>query len=118
MEEVGFRDEDWMELPREEVTYVISPHRVTNIPSELAALTISLEEDEPEVPKASSIDPPIEAQPIASVSVPLQLTYLMSSAIKSKLIGTNFDRLRTMYGILDEYQLRVASPKKRAVLFA
>ena len=60
MEKEGFHDEDWMELPREEGTYVISPPRVTNIPSASAALTISLEEDEYEVPEASCSDPPVE----------------------------------------------------------
>ena len=62
MEEEGFREEDWMELPCEEGIYVIYPPQVTNIPSASAALTISLGEDEAVVPEASHIEPPIEAQ--------------------------------------------------------
>ena len=51
MAEPGFRDEDWMDLPREEGHDVISPPRVTNIPRATAALTINLEEEEPEIPE-------------------------------------------------------------------
>ena len=61
MAEEGFRDKDWMELPREESLDVISPPRVTNISSTSAALTISLEGDEPAVLEESCADPPIEA---------------------------------------------------------
>ena len=59
-----------MELPREEGLDVISPPRVTNILSMSAALTVGLEEDEPTIPKARSVEPPIEAEPVANVSVP------------------------------------------------
>ena len=55
MAEPGFRDEDWMDLPYEEGHDVISPPRVTNIPKATAALTISLEEEEPVIPEASHI---------------------------------------------------------------
>ena len=55
MAEPGFRNEDWMDLPREEGHDVISPPQVTNIPRATAALTISLEEEEPEIPEASRI---------------------------------------------------------------
>ena len=56
MSEPGFRDEDWMDLPREEGHNVISPPRVTNIPRATTTLTISLEEEEPEIPEASQLD--------------------------------------------------------------
>ena len=52
MEEVGFQDEDWMEIPHEEGLDVISPPSITNILSASAALTIGLEEDEPTIPEA------------------------------------------------------------------
>ena len=103
-----------MDFPQEEGTYVISPLQVTNISCTPAALTVNLEGDEPAVPKASHIEHLLKAQPIASVSVPLQSTYLLPSFIKSKVIGTNLERIRTMYGIPDEYQMRVANPQERA----
>ena len=49
---------------------MISPPRIQNIPSATAALTVGLEEDEPTIPKARSVEPPIEAEPVANVSVP------------------------------------------------
>ena len=55
MVEPSFRDEEWMDLPYEEGHDVISPPQVTNIPKATAALTISLEEEEPEIPEASRI---------------------------------------------------------------
>ena len=61
MEKEGFRDGDWMELPHEEGLDVISLPQVTNIPSALAALTISLDRDELAVLEASYIDQPVEA---------------------------------------------------------
>ena len=113
MEEEGFCDEDWMEIPREEGLDVISPPRVTNILSTSAALTVGLEEDEPIICEARHVDPPIEVEQVASVSVPSQLTYLLPSTIKSKLVSANLERIMTIYGILDEYQLRMANKKER-----
>ena len=103
-----------MELPCEKGLDVISPPRVTNISSKSATLTIGLEEDEPIVLEASRIEPHIEAQPVASVSVPSQLTYLLPSSIRSKLISADLERIRTIYGIPDEYQLRAANKTERA----
>ena len=55
MEEEGYRMEDWMDLPQEEGTDMISLPRVTNISSVPVALTINLEEDEIAVPKATRL---------------------------------------------------------------
>ena len=85
-----------MDIYVEMGTNVISPPRVTNIPRSLAALTFNLEENEPEVLEASRIDYVIKAQPIASTSVLSQPTYLLPSAIKSKLVGTDLTRIRTL----------------------
>ena len=108
MKEVGFQDEDWMELPCEEGLNVIYLPWVTNIPSASASLTVGLEEDEPTIPEARCVEPPIEVEPVASVSVPSQSTYLLPSSIKSKLVNADLERIKTIYGILVEYQLRVA----------
>ena len=48
-----FRLEDWMDLPVEGGTDVISPPRVTNIPRPVVALKINVEEEEPIIPEAS-----------------------------------------------------------------
>ena len=85
-----------------------------NIPSTSVALTVGLEEDEPTIPEARRVEPPIEPEPVASVSVPSQPTYLLPSSIKSKLVSVDLERIRTIYGILDEYQLRVANKRERA----
>ena len=69
--EEGYRLEDWMDLPTEGVTNVISPSRVANILNALAVLTINVEGDDPSVPEVSRIEHPVEAQPVMSVSVPL-----------------------------------------------
>ena len=76
MEDEGYRMKDWMDLPQEEGTYVISLPEVTNILSALAALTINLEGDEVSVPAAIHLRHPIEAQPVTSVSVSSQSTYV------------------------------------------
>ena len=61
MEEEGFRDEDWMEIPREEGLDVISPPQVTNILRALAALSVGFEEDDSIIPEARRVESPIEA---------------------------------------------------------
>ena len=66
----GFRDEDWMELPREEGHDVISPPRVTSIPSAPAALPIGLEEEETTILEARHTRSPIQAKLVASVITP------------------------------------------------
>ena len=70
----GFRDEDWMDIPREEGLNVISHPRITNILSAPAILTLGLGEDEPTIPEARCIGPRIQAEPAPSVSVPSQPT--------------------------------------------
>ena len=79
-----------MDLPQEEGTDMISPLRVTNIPSALAALTINLEGDEVAVPEATRLRYPIEVQPITSVSSS-QPKYLLPSSIKSRVIGADLE---------------------------
>ena len=114
MAEPGFRDEDWMDLPREEGHDVISPPRVTIIPRATAALTISLEEEEPEIPEASRIRSPLRTETVASASTPSQPTYLLPSSIRSKIVAVDLERIRTIYGIPEEYQLRVPHKRERA----
>ena len=111
--EEGYRLEDWMDLPVEEGTYMISPPRVTNISKVLAFLTVNVEEDELLVHEASRIERSIKAQLVTSVCIPLQLTYLLPLSIKAKVISTDLERIRTMYCNSDEYQMRVANPKER-----
>ena len=103
MAKPGFRDEDWMDLPREEGYDVISPPRVTNIPRATTALTINLEEEEPEIPEASRIRSPIRTETVASASTPSQPTYLLPSSIRSKIIAADLERIRTINGIPEEY---------------
>ena len=62
MSEEGFRDEDWMEMPREVGYDVISPPRVTNIPSSPAALTIGLGDKETAIPEARRAGSPIQTE--------------------------------------------------------
>ena len=93
---------------------MISPTKVMNISSASTALIVGLEEDEPTIPEASRVKPATEAEPVASVSVPSQPNYRLLSSIKSKLIGTYLERIKTMHGIPNKYQLRVANPKERA----
>ncbi len=93
MAEGGFRDEDWMDLPREEGHDVISPPRVTNIPSAPAALTIGLEDEEPAIPEARLTQSLIRAEPIASISTPSQPTNLLSSSIRSKIVAVDLERI-------------------------
>ena len=112
MVEPGFQDEDWMDLPYEEGHDVISPSRVTNIPGAAAVLTISLEDEEPAIPEASRIRFPIRTETVASASTPSQPTYLLPSSIKSEIVVTDLERIRTIYGILEEYQLRVAHKRE------
>ena len=113
IEEEGFRVEDWMELPWEEGTYVISQPQVTNILSAPSTQTVNLEEDETTIPKATHLRYPIEVQLVASMSTSSQPTYLLPSSIKSRMISVDLERIRTLFGIPDEYQLRVANPKER-----
>ena len=75
----GFRLEEWMDLHVETSMNMISPPRVTNIPRLSASLTVNLEEGELEVPEASQLDHAIDAQQVASTSVPSQPTYLLPS---------------------------------------
>ena len=84
--EEGYHLEDWIDLSEEDDTDVIPPPRVTNIPSALAALTINIEEDKVSVPEVTCLRHPIEAQPVSSISVYSQLTYSLSSSIKSRLL--------------------------------
>ncbi len=115
MAAAGFRDEDWMELPREEESHdVIPPPRVTNILSSSAALSINLGDEEPDVPEARPIESLIRTEMVASVSTPSQPTYLLPSSIKSKIVAADLERIKTIYGILEKYQLRVAQKRERA----
>ena len=111
--EDGYHVEDWMDLPEEEGTYVISLPNVTSILSASATLTINIEEDEVSVPEVTRLRHPIEAQPITSVSVSSQPTYLLPSSIKSRVIGVDLERIRTLFGISYEYQIKVTNPKKQ-----
>ena len=101
-----------MVIPREEGLNVISPPRITNIPSAPAALTIGLEGDKTVIYEARRTGPRIQAELVTSVSVPSQPTNLLPSSIRSKLINDDLERIRTIYGILDEYQLRVENKKE------
>ena len=103
-----------MDLPSEEGHDVISPPWVTNIPRATVALTISLEEEELVIPEASRIRSPIRTETVASASTPSQPTYLLPSSIRSKIIAPDLERIRTIYGIPEEYQLRVPHKKERA----
>ena len=114
MAEPGFWDENWMDLPYEEGHDVISHPRVTNIPKSAAVLTISLEDKEPAIPEASHIRSPIRTEMVASAITPSQSTYLLPSSIKSKIIAADLERIRTIYKIPEEYQLRVAHKRERA----
>ena len=102
-----------MNFPREEGIDVISPPRVTNIPSTPAALTVNLEEDETTIPEATCLRYPIEVQPVVNVSSS-QPTYLLPSSLKYRMISEDLKRIKTLFGILNEYQLRVANPKEQA----
>ena len=73
-----------------------------NILSAPAALTVNLEEDETAIPEATRLRYSVEVQPVASVSSS-QPTYLLPSSIKSRMVNTNLERIRTMFGIPDEY---------------
>ena len=84
----GFDD-----IPSEEGLNVISPPRITNI--------------------ARRTGPRIQAEPVPSVSVPSQPTNHFPQSKKSKLVNADLGRIRTIYGILDEYKLRVANKKER-----
>ncbi len=71
MAEIGFQDEDWMDLPYEEDSHdVISPPWITNIPSSSAVLSINLGEEEPDIPEARPIGSPIRTEAVASVGTP------------------------------------------------
>ena len=70
----GFQDEDWMDIPSEEGLNVISPPRITNIPSVMAALMVGLDEDEPAIPETRHTGPRIQAEPAPSISVLSQPT--------------------------------------------
>ncbi len=59
--EEGYCLENWMDLPAEEGTDVISPPKVINILNVAAALTINVEEDEASDPEASRLERSIEA---------------------------------------------------------
>ena len=85
---------------------------MTNIPRPTVALTVSVEKDKPKPPEATRLDSTIEAQPVASTSWPSEATYLLSSAIKSRLVRTDLTRIKTLFGIPNEYQLRLANPKE------
>ena len=113
MDEASFRDEDWMELPCEEGHDVISPPWVTNIPRASAALKINLGGEEPAIPEVRRIRSPIRTETIVSASTPLQPTYLLSSSINSKIVAADLERIRTIYGILEGYQLGVAHKRER-----
>ena len=65
-----------------------------------------------QVLEATRLWRPIEAQLVARTNVPSQLSYLFPSSIKSRMIGTDLERIITLFGILDEYQMRVANPKE------
>ena len=104
-----------MKLPVEEKGMdVISPLRVINIPRPATALTINLEEDEVEPPKATRLDRTIEAQPFVSTLWSSQPTFMLPYAIKSHLVRINLTRIRTLFNIPDEFQLRRANPKEQA----
>ena len=92
-----------MDLPREEGHGVISPPRVTNILSALAGLTIGLRDKEPVIHEARRAGSPIRMEPVVSVSTPSQPTYLLSSSIRSKIVNVDLERIRTIYGIPEEY---------------
>ena len=76
--------------------------------------TINLEGDEVAVPEATRLRYPIKVQLITSMSTSSQPTYLLPSSIKFRMIGMDLKRIKTLFVILDEYQLRVAYPKERA----
>ena len=114
MAEAGFREEDWMNMPLEEGYEVISPPRITNIPRAPAVLTISLEDEEPAILEAIRVRFPIRTELVASVNVPSQLTLLLPLSIRSKIVAADLERIMTIYGIPEEYQLRVANKKERA----
>lgn len=111
--EEGYHIEDWMDLSSEEGEDVILPPQITNILREPAALTINVEEEETNIPEASRLERSIEAQLVPSTSVPSEPTYLLPSSIKSRMIGTDLERVKTLFGISDEYQMRIANPKER-----
>ena len=110
---LGFHSEDWMDLPREEGTDVISPPRVTNFPPPASVMKIKVGEEDSAILEVSQLDHVIEAQLVASVSVLTQPTYLLPSAISSRLVGNDLTRIRTFFSIPDEYQMRISSPKER-----
>lgn len=109
MVEEGFRDEDWMDIPHEEGLNVISPPRIMNILSALAILTMGVEGDEITIPKVRCTGPRLQAESVTSTSVPSQPTNLLPSCIRCRLINADLERIRTIYGIPDEYQLRLAN---------
>ena len=76
-----------MELLREEGLDVISPPRVTNIPSASAALTVGLEEDDSLIPEVRHVESPIDTELVASVSIPSRPTDLPSATVYKVQIG-------------------------------
>ena len=114
MAEAGFWDEDWMDMLLEEGHDVISPLRVTSIPRAPAILIVSLEDEEPMIPEVMRVRSPIQMEPVASINVPSQPTLLLPSSIRSKIVAADLERIRTIYGVPEEYQLRVANKKERA----
>ena len=101
-----------MDIPKETSTNVMSLPRITNIPRALAILTVNVGEDESSVPKASQLERSVEAQLVTNTSVSSQPTYLLPSSIKSRLIRTDLERIKTLFGIPDEYQLRLANSRE------
>ena len=102
-----------MHIPVEEGMDVISTPRVTNIHHSAAELTTNLEEYESVVLEANRLDCAIEAQSIASTNITSQLIFLLLSAIKLRLVEIDLTRIRTLFGILDIYQMKVAKPNER-----
>ena len=114
MAKADFREEYWMDMPLKEDHDVIWPPQITNNPRAPAVLTVSLEDEEPRIPEAMRVKFPIRTKSVTSVSVPSQPTLLLPSSIRSKIVATNLEKIRTIYGIPKEYQLRVANKKERA----
>ena len=95
---------------------MILPPQVTNIPRAQATLTVSLEDEEPTIPEAMRVWSLIRTEPVASVSVPSQPTFFLPSFIRSKIVATDLERIRTIYGVSEEYQLRVANKREKGRL--
>ena len=103
-----------MDMPLEDDHDVISSPQITNIPKAPTVLTVSLEDEKPMIPEAIHVRFRIRTKPVASVSVPSKLTILLPSSIRSKIVAADLERIRTIYGVPKEYQLRVANKKERA----